>query len=37
MKFTNQKNLSSYDKKKYMWKLMYSYMLGWALAPNLLD
>lgn len=28
-KFTNKKALSSYDKKKYTWKLLYSYMLGY--------
>jgi len=28
-KFTNTKNLSGYDKKKYVWKLLYAYMLGY--------
>ena len=28
-KFTTDKKLSSYDKKKYVWKLMYAYMLGY--------
>eukprot|EP00803_Ostreobium_quekettii_P002464 evm.model.scf_1061.2 EVM.evm.TU.scf_1061.2 scf_1061:6281-18352(+) len=28
-KFGSNKHLSSYDKKKYVWKLMYVYMLGY--------
>lgn len=28
-KFTNDKNLKGYDKKKYVWKLLYAYMLGY--------
>lgn len=28
-KFTNAKSVSGYDKKKYVWKLLYSYMLGY--------
>lgn len=28
-KFSNSANLSSYDKKKYVWKLCYIYMLGY--------
>lgn len=28
-KFSNPANLSSYDKKKYVWKLCYIYMLGY--------
>lgn len=28
-KFTNTKQISGYDKKKYVWKLLYSYMLGY--------
>jgi len=27
--FTNTKNISGYDKKKYVWKLLYAYMLGY--------
>ena len=29
MKFANPKSLSGYDKKKYVWKLLYAYMLGY--------
>eukprot|EP00401_Gymnodinium_catenatum_P024410 CAMPEP_0117477656 /NCGR_PEP_ID=MMETSP0784-20121206/10936_1 /TAXON_ID=39447 /ORGANISM="" /LENGTH=852 /DNA_ID=CAMNT_0005271967 /DNA_START=145 /DNA_END=2699 /DNA_ORIENTATION=+ len=29
LKFTNQKSLSGYHKKKYVWKLLYAYMLGY--------
>eukprot|EP00276_Gloeochaete_wittrockiana_P008207 CAMPEP_0184653344 /NCGR_PEP_ID=MMETSP0308-20130426/11042_1 /TAXON_ID=38269 /ORGANISM="Gloeochaete witrockiana, Strain SAG 46.84" /LENGTH=1204 /DNA_ID=CAMNT_0027088731 /DNA_START=109 /DNA_END=3723 /DNA_ORIENTATION=+ len=28
-KFTSGQQLSAYDKKKYMWKLLYCYMLGY--------
>lgn len=28
-KFTNTKAVSGYDKKKYVWKLLYAYMLGY--------
>mmetsp|Transcript_35625 Transcript_35625/g.111112 ORF Transcript_35625/g.111112 Transcript_35625/m.111112 type:complete len:1029 (+) Transcript_35625:63-3149(+) len=28
-KFTNTKSVSGYDKKKYVWKLLYAYMLGY--------
>jgi len=30
-KFTNPKAISGYDKKKYVWKLLYSYMLGYEI------
>mmetsp|Transcript_70491 Transcript_70491/g.204298 ORF Transcript_70491/g.204298 Transcript_70491/m.204298 type:complete len:1018 (-) Transcript_70491:23-3076(-) len=29
LKFTNAKAVSGYDKKKYVWKLLYAYMLGY--------
>lgn len=29
LKFANPKSLSGYDKKKYVWKLLYAYMLGY--------
>lgn len=29
LKFTNSKGLTGYDKKKYVWKLLYAYMLGY--------
>ncbi|KAK3247659.1 hypothetical protein CYMTET_42846 [Cymbomonas tetramitiformis] len=29
IKFKAEKNLSAYDKKKYVWKLLYIYMLGY--------
>jgi len=29
LKFTQTKALSGYDKKKYVWKLLYAYMLGY--------
>lgn len=29
MKFTAKKALSSYDRRKYVWKLVYTYMLGY--------
>eukprot|EP00811_Abedinium_folium_P007046 NODE_164_length_3484_cov_7.370569.p1 GENE.NODE_164_length_3484_cov_7.370569~~NODE_164_length_3484_cov_7.370569.p1 ORF type:complete len:1045 (-),score=321.61 NODE_164_length_3484_cov_7.370569:188-3322(-) len=29
LKFTSSKSLSGYDKKKYVWKLLYSHMLGY--------
>uniref|UniRef100_A0A6U8XFP0 AP-2 complex subunit alpha n=1 Tax=Zooxanthella nutricula TaxID=1333877 RepID=A0A6U8XFP0_9DINO len=29
LKFTNTKAVSGYDKKKYVWKLLYAYMLGY--------
>ena len=28
-KFTNSQSLSSYQKKKYVWKLVYIFMLGY--------
>ncbi|CEM38603.1 unnamed protein product [Vitrella brassicaformis CCMP3155] len=28
-KFTNSKSLSGYDRKKYIWKLLYAFMLGY--------
>ena len=28
-KYTSSKTLSTYDKKKYLWKLMYTKMLGY--------
>ena len=28
-KFSSTSKLSSYDKKKYVWKLLYAYMLGY--------
>ncbi|KAH7668349.1 Adaptor protein complex AP-2 alpha subunit protein [Dioscorea alata] len=28
-KFKNEKNLSPYEKKKYVWKMLYIYMLGY--------
>eukprot|EP00931_Biecheleriopsis_adriatica_P053406 TRINITY_DN31241_c0_g1_i1.p1 TRINITY_DN31241_c0_g1~~TRINITY_DN31241_c0_g1_i1.p1 ORF type:complete len:1000 (+),score=222.72 TRINITY_DN31241_c0_g1_i1:190-3189(+) len=31
LKFTNTKSLSGYDKKKYIWKLLYAYMLGYEI------
>lgn len=31
LKFTNSKGLSGYDKKKYVWKLLYAYMLGYEI------
>mmetsp|Transcript_8755 Transcript_8755/g.27024 ORF Transcript_8755/g.27024 Transcript_8755/m.27024 type:complete len:1015 (+) Transcript_8755:176-3220(+) len=30
-KFTNPKAISGYDKKKYVWKLLYAYMLGYEI------
>lgn len=29
LKFTSTKAISGYDKKKYVWKLLYAYMLGY--------
>lgn len=29
LKFTSPKSISGYDRKKYVWKLLYSYMLGY--------
>lgn len=29
VKFTTAKSISGYDKKKYVWKLLYAYMLGY--------
>mmetsp|Transcript_24803 Transcript_24803/g.53938 ORF Transcript_24803/g.53938 Transcript_24803/m.53938 type:complete len:1010 (+) Transcript_24803:366-3395(+) len=29
LKFTSSKTVSGYDKKKYVWKLLYAYMLGY--------
>lgn len=31
IKYSQNKKLSSYDRKKYMWKLLYSYMLGYEI------
>jgi AP-2 complex subunit alpha len=31
LKFTSQKAISGYDKKKYVWKLLYAYMLGYEI------
>ncbi|CAJ1389231.1 unnamed protein product, partial [Effrenium voratum] len=31
LKFANPKSLSGYDKKKYVWKLLYAYMLGYEI------
>lgn len=30
-KFANPKTLSGYDRKKYVWKLLYAYMLGYEI------
>mmetsp|Transcript_1310 Transcript_1310/g.3187 ORF Transcript_1310/g.3187 Transcript_1310/m.3187 type:complete len:999 (+) Transcript_1310:180-3176(+) len=31
LKFTSTKAISGYDKKKYVWKLLYAYMLGYEI------
>lgn len=31
LKFTSTKLISGYDKKKYVWKLLYTYMLGYEI------
>eukprot|EP00928_Gymnodinium_smaydae_P096151 TRINITY_DN8435_c0_g4_i1.p1 TRINITY_DN8435_c0_g4~~TRINITY_DN8435_c0_g4_i1.p1 ORF type:complete len:1022 (+),score=242.96 TRINITY_DN8435_c0_g4_i1:348-3413(+) len=31
LKFTSAKAISGYDKKKYVWKLLYAYMLGYEI------
>ena len=29
--FANNRNMSGYDKKKYVWKLLYMYILGYEI------
>ena len=35
--FANNRNMSGYDKKKYVWKLLYMYILGYEIDMGQMD